>query len=129
MVRLTQMKWSGTVSQSGNSHMAMRFATANRPQATLTATGRRAGQSVRSARCKLVALSAHGLDRILSKLRPQPAHVHVHDVRSRLEVIAPDGGEQPLLRHDDARALHELPEQQRLALGERNGAVPQLGLP
>src|SRR2546423_15658551 len=104
MVKLTQMKWNGTVSQSGHSHMARRFRAANKPQATLTTTGRWAGQSERSARCKLVALSAHRFDRLLPQLRPQPADVHVHDVRSRLEGIAPDRGEQPLLRHDDARA-------------------------
>src|SRR5262245_20715025 len=117
MVRVTQMKWKGTVSQSGQSHMARMFATANTPQATLTATGTRAGQSERSARCKLVALSAHGLDRLLPELGPQPADVDVHHVRSRFEVITPDGGQEPLLRHDDPGALHQLSKQQRLALG------------
>src|SRR5438128_7731343 len=128
MVKLTQMKWKGTVSQSGHSHMAMRFATANRPQATLTTTGRCAGQSDRSARCKLVALSAHGLDRLLPQLRPQPADVHVDDVGTRLEVVAPDRRQQPFLRDDDAGALHQLAQQERLALRERDGPVPQLGL-
>src|SRR5262245_3665629 len=46
---------------------------------------------------KPVSLTAHRFDQLEAQLGPQPSDAHVHHVRARVEVVAPDRGEQPAL--------------------------------
>src|SRR6266536_860065 len=87
-VRLTQMKWKGTVSHSGNNNIATRFATLNPAQAT-SIHRRPPGSGRRSGRDHTVSLSSHRLDGPGPELAPEPAHVDVHHVRPAVEVVAP----------------------------------------
>src|SRR5215475_2096051 len=48
---------------------------------------------------KPVTLTAHRLDQFEAQLGPQPSDAYVHHVRARVEVVAPDGGEQLALAH------------------------------
>src|ERR1700729_3882918 len=91
---------------------------------------RRVGQAVRpigSLGDKLVARTAHRLDQFVAELRPEPPHADVDHVGARL-LVAPDRREQPILGHRLVGVLHELPEQQELQPGERDRAMPGVGL-
>src|SRR6266511_3259530 len=122
------MKWNGTVSQVGTSHIPPRLATAKPTQATSSQPNCRNGQSRRlrtpSATIDLVPLAAHRPDRLRAELRPQPSHVDVDHVGAGVEVVLPDRGEQPLLGDGLARMLHQLAEQQELAFGQRHRPDP-----
>src|SRR5215213_7369307 len=102
MVRLTQMKWKGTVSHRGTSTMATKLAAAKASQATST-------QPEASARCRRswdgdpIALTSHGHDRVGAELGPEPAHVDIDHVGARVEVVVPDRRQEPLLGQDLAR--------------------------
>src|SRR4029450_3383041 len=90
-VRLTQMKWNGTVSHRSQRTIASRFATANATQPSSTAL--RLSQSV--------AGMANGFDRRPGpEFLAQPADADVDDIRAWIEVITPDLGEQPLAADD-----------------------------
>src|SRR5262252_2818924 len=97
MVRLTQMKWNGTVSQLGMTSIATRFAIEKTTHATKIHRSR-FGHRPRSS-IETVPHAAHRRDRLGAELGTQPPHVDVHHVGTRIEVIAPDRREQPLLGH------------------------------
>src|SRR5438094_650651 len=103
-VRLTQMKWNGTVSHVSQTTIATRFATANANHASSTCLPRKA-----------VPDRAHGLDRrVRPELLAHAAHAHLDDVGARIELVSPDLGEQPLAADDLARAFGEKEQQPEL---------------
>src|SRR4029453_2584107 len=121
------MKWNGTVSHCGTSAIATRLAAAKTTQA-------KSSQPEASTRCRrsrdgdAIALTSHARDRVGAELGPEPAHVDIHHVGARVEVIAPDRRQEPLLGHDLVWTLHELAQQQELPLGKwhRAGAAIRL---
>src|SRR5215218_82512 len=121
MVRLTQMKWKGTVSHWGTNAMATRLAAAKTAQAT-------SSQPEVSSWCRRswdddpIPLTSHGGDRGGAELGPKPAHVDIDHVGARVEVVAPDRRQEPLLGDNLAWTLHELAEQQELPLGQEHRA-------
>src|SRR5512133_3716986 len=119
-VRLTQMKWNGTVSHVGMSAMTARLARANATHAMSTQLSP-FGHSNRSRRIDAISLSPDGPDELGSELGPEPSHVDVHHVRPGIELIPPYGGEQALLRDGASGVSKELLEQQELSIGQRNG--------
>src|SRR5215218_7953137 len=128
MVRLTQMKWKGTVSHCGTNTMATRLATAKTAQAT-SSQPEVSSWCPRSWDDDAIPLTSHGSDGGGAELGPEPAHVDVHDVGARVEVVAPDRRQEPLLGHDLVWTLHELAEEQELPLGERHRAGAAVRLP
>src|SRR5215831_1314952 len=112
--------------------MAMRLTAEKAPQITSSASGLNgqrnassqagapdaAGAALTAAapglRDKLITLTPHGLDQLEAELGTDPPDAHVHHVRSGIEIIAPDRGEQPALRHRVAGVLRELAQQQEL---------------
>src|SRR6266702_7681809 len=127
-VRLTQMKWKGTVSHSENTSIATRFAALKPAQAT-SIHWRPPNSRRRSGRDDTVPLTPDRLDSPGTELAPQPPHVHVHDVRTTFEVVAPHHRQQPFLRDGLPRVRHEVAEEQELALGQRDGAGSGICLP
>src|SRR5439155_7684980 len=97
IVRLTQMKWNGTVSQLGSSSIASRLTSEKKTQA-MSIRRSRFGHSSRSIRIDAVPNPTHGRDRFGAELGAKPPDVHVDDVRPGIEVVAPDRGQQALLR-------------------------------
>src|SRR5215471_19332342 len=67
---------------------------------------------------KLVPGTSHRLDQVESELRAQPPDAHVDHVGAGVEVVAPDRGQQLVLRHRVARVPHKLAEQEELQAGE-----------
>src|SRR6266508_6563499 len=128
MVRLTQMKWNGTVSHSGTSAMATRLASAKPTQAR-SSQKRRSGQPNRSVRGDSIPLTSHGRDRVGAQLGPEPAHVDVDHVGAGIEVVVPDRRQKPLLGDGRAGVLHELAQQQELAFSQRDRPGAAVGLP
>src|ERR1700680_807403 len=110
MVRLTQIRWNGTVSQRSNTNIATRFAMAKITQAMSTQTKRRDGHVERSARINPIPHSTNGLDQLAAKLGPQTADVDVDDVGARIEVISPHVGQNAFLGQRLTSAPHELTE-------------------
>src|SRR5215470_17831458 len=55
-----------------------------------------------------ISLTAHRLDQVEAELGPQPPNADVHHVRARVEVVAPDRGQQLALAHRLARVLDQL---------------------
>src|SRR5712691_2681661 len=127
IVMLTQMKWKGTVSQVGTSCIATRLAAAKTPHATLSHSPRPPGR--RSGRVEAIALSSHGDDRLRAELLPQAGHVDVDHVRARVELVAPDRRQEVLLGDGLSRVADQLPQQQELALRERDGPGAVVDLP
>src|SRR5256885_1141832 len=123
IVMLTQMKWNGTVSQVGTICMAARLATEKRPQPTSSQWTRRPVGEPASGGVEAIALTPDGDDRVRSQLLPQAGHVDVDHVGAGVELVAPDGGQEVLLRDRPARVLDQLPQEQELALrqGHRLG--------
>ena len=78
-VRLTQMKWNGTVSQSGSRSMATRLRAEKAIHAASTQC-RPKRASAASGCIDAVPLSADRDDGIGAELGPEPADVDVHDV-------------------------------------------------
>src|SRR5665213_89719 len=61
----------------------------------------------------------HGLDRGLgAELLAQPSDAHVDDIRSGIEAVAPDLGEEPFTTDDLACVREEVVEQPELAVRE-----------
>src|SRR5512132_1928658 len=110
------MKWNGTVSHSGASAIATRLASA-KPTQTRSSHPEASIRCRRSLDGDAIPLTSHGRDRVGAELGPDPAHVDIHHVGARVEVVVPDRRQEPLLGHDPARMLHELAEEQELALG------------
>ena len=95
--------------------MAMRLSAEKTPQITSSATGlngqrkassqagapEAAGAASTAAaaglRDKLITLTPHGLDQLEAELGTDPPDAHVHHVGSGIEIITPDGGQQPAL--------------------------------
>src|SRR5579875_3971866 len=118
MVRLTQMKWKGTVSQSGTIRVATRLQAANTPQPTSShAAPGRSGHLRDSDGIDAVPLPSHRDDGAGTQLVTQSPDVDVDHVGAGIEAVAPDGGQQVLLGHRLAGALHQLPQEQELPLG------------
>ena len=113
------MKWNGTVSHSGTSAIAARFASENSdprdvdPAIPVGPLERVQSASMRYPTPRSVTIA------VGAELRPQPTDVHVDDVRSRIEVVAPHRRQQPLLRDRAARVAHQLAQQQELAIRQR----------
>ena len=68
-------------------------------------------------RHKLIALTPHRLDQFEPELGADPPDAHVDHVRSRVEVVAPDRGEQLALGDRLPGVLRELAQQQELQPG------------
>src|SRR5437588_11920156 len=99
--------------------MATRFATANAAQPSSTCL----------CRAKSITRMADGLDRRFgAQLLPQAADADLDDVRARIEVQAPDRGEEPLAADDLAGPLGEMVEEAELAIGQRRHALAEAGL-
>src|SRR3954453_19001818 len=93
------------VSQRGHNSMAARLTPTNTTNATSSAL----------RRSDAIPTSPHGLDRRLgAELASQPPDAHVHNVRPRIEVIAPDSGEDALAAHHLAGVLDEMVQQPEL---------------
>src|SRR5436309_216739 len=104
------MKWNGIVSHGSQIAIATRFATAKAPQPSSSGVG-----SLRLG--KAVPRMADGLDRrFRPELLPQAADADLDDVRARVEVVAPDLGEQALAADDLARVEREVMEEAELAV-------------
>src|SRR5467141_2906816 len=108
MVRLTQMKWNGTVSHSAKTSIATRFRTVKAPHATSSQTPPGSSRRSRSSGPDTVPLAADGGDRLRAELRSKAAHVDVDDVGPGIEAVAPDVREEAFLRNRLPRVLHEL---------------------
>src|SRR5947208_16406346 len=104
------MKWNGIVSQLAQRTIAARFARAKTAQATSTRL--RSNHSVTGMSDRLDG-------RARAELLPETPHADVDDVRARIEVVAPDLGEQPLAADHLAAVLDELGAETELT-------VPQL---
>src|SRR3990167_8957096 len=89
-----------------------RFAQAKSAQAA-------SSQYLRSSRIA-VPDDAYGLDRLVADFAAQTAHVHVDDVRSRIEREAPDGGEELFPRTHVPVLSHQVLEEEELPCGERD---------
>src|ERR1700733_9906846 len=127
-VRLAQMRWKGMVSQLGNMSMRSRLARAKIVHTvSITRAGygqpRRGSFLASSPGHELIALTPHGLDQVEAQLGAEAADAHVNDVGPRVELVAPDGGEQLALGDRVPRVLRELAQQQELEPGEMHRAV------
>src|SRR5438309_2288852 len=109
--------------------MPRRLAIAKIAQRTSTQRSPRPGTPRRSGLVNAISLTAHRSDRLAADLVAQPAHVDVDDVRARVEAVAPDGGEDPLLAERLAGTGHEFAQQEELALGELDSAKVALDEP
>ena len=114
-VRLTQMKWNGTVSQSGIMVIAMRFATAKPPR---DVDQSRQGQTERS-RHEPIPDAAHGGDHLVAELAPGAADVDVHDVGPRIEWYPQTDERSRSFDTVSAGVAHQLPQEEELAVRER----------
>src|SRR5881275_504791 len=120
MVRLTQMKWNGIVSQYSQWIIPARFATANANHASSTRLRRR----------NSVTGMADGLDGGGGpELLAQAPDADVYDVRAGVEVVSPDLREQALAAHHLAGALEQVMEEPELAVREIDDVLPDAGLP
>src|SRR2546423_13312468 len=113
------MKWNGIVSQLAQRTIAARFARAKTAQATSTRLRSNhsiTGMSDRLDRCAR------------AELLPETPNADVDHVRARIEVVAPDLGEQPLTADHLAGVLDEMVEETKLTVGQlrRVGADPRL---
>src|SRR2546427_4841211 len=129
MVRLTQMKWKGTVSHSAKTSIATRFRAAKTPQPTSSQAPLGSSLRRRSGGVDTVSLTPDGDDRLRAQLGPQATDVDVDDVRARVEVVAPYVRQQAFFGERLSGVLHELPQQEELALGQRDQAEPGLRRP
>src|SRR6476620_2632725 len=118
-VRLTQMKWNGTVSHAGRMRRAATSATENSTQATSIHRAR-FGHSSASGRIEPISHPTDRGDRVRTELRAEAANVDVDHVGPRVEVVTPDRRQQPLLRHGASCAPHQSLEEQELSVGERD---------
>src|SRR2546423_5882922 len=109
------MKWKGTVSQSGMTSIATRFAIANATQAPSTHVKRCVGHC-RSGAIDAVPLPPDRLDDVDPELRPQPSDVDVDHVRAGIEVVPPDVRQEPFLRDRLAGLLNQFLQEQELPL-------------
>src|SRR6476620_4348246 len=116
------MKWKGTVSHEGIRSIAARLASENSTQATSIHRSR-FGHSSASGRIEPVSHPADRGDRVGTELRPEAANVNVDHVRPRVEVIAPDRGQQPFLRYRASCVPHELLQEQEFPVRERDRAT------
>src|SRR5437879_10530835 len=99
MVRLTQMKWNGTVSQVAKMNIPVRLARAKITQATSIQSRPRVGQVHRSGDFNPVTLAPNSPDRLTHALCPEPPYIDVHHVRSRIEPVSPDVAHETRLAH------------------------------
>src|SRR5580693_9401450 len=140
------MKWNGIVSQYANQYIATRLSAEKTAHPMSSARGlygqrsatRRAAARLAVARRfllaapwlpgdELIAFTPHRLDQVEAEFGPQPPDAYVHHVGARVEVIAPDGGEQRFLGDGLADVLGELTQQQELQAGQRHRALADVG--
>src|SRR4051794_9106471 len=107
------MKWNGIVSQLSHTIIATTLAAANRTQPISTRSGRRCLRGREP-----ISHIAYRLDRIRAELLAQPADAHLDDVRTRVEVVAPDGFEELFAADDLVRMADEMVEEPELAVSE-----------
>src|SRR5437879_13843538 len=93
MVRLTQMKWNGTVSQVAKMNIAARLARAKITQATSIQSRPRVGQVHRSGDFNPVTLAPNCPDRLTAEFCPEPPYIDVYDVRSSVAPVPADFGQ------------------------------------
>src|SRR5207253_10273451 len=120
MVRLTQMKWNGTVSQVAKMNIPVRLARAKITQATSIQSRPRVGQVHRSGDFNPVTLAPNRPDRLTAEFCPEPPYIDVYDVRSRVEPVSPDFGQEALLAQCLSGCGHQLAKQEEFALSQRN---------
>src|SRR5580658_5396758 len=113
------MRWKGMVSQSGNMNIRSRLARAKTVHTVSMTRGgygqpRRGSFLASSPGHELIALTPHGLDQVEAQLGAETADAHVDDVGPRVELVAPDGGEQLGLGDRVPGVLGELVQQQEL---------------
>src|ERR1700677_126929 len=72
---------------------------------------------------ELIALTPYRLDQVKAQLGAEPADAHVDHVGPRVELVAPDGGEQLALGDRVPGVLDQLAQQQELKPGEMHRAV------
>src|SRR4051812_40821183 len=114
------MKWNGIVSQSGHISIAATFASANTVQAMSIGSGCR----------EPVARMPHRFDRgVIAELLAQTPHRDLDDVRTWIEVVAPDLREQPLAADHLAGMERELPQQTEFPVREVGDFVTDPHLP
>src|ERR1700761_8594163 len=145
---LAQIMWNGMVSQPGNMKMKSRLASANivhTVSITPGGQGHPRRDSQRGSReavnaCgavpddslshslgdELIALTPHGLDQVEAELGANPPDTHVHHIGARVEVVAPDGGEQAALGDRVPGVVGELAQQQELKAGQRHWSLPDV---
>ena len=99
-VRLTQMKWNGTVCQSVRTIIAVRFANAKPAHRTSNAW-------LRLRDIDTIANVPHRLDGFGSEFAPEPADVDIHDVAAWVKRVAPYILEQLHSRAHVALRTHE----------------------
>src|SRR6266540_2524835 len=120
-----QMKWKGTVAHSENARIPATLTNTKRHQ-RISIQYRRANAAARRvAITRLVKVHpitrpAYGDDGVRNKLCAQPPHVHVDDVGSGREAVAPHGRQEALLGDCVASVSHELGQQHRFPASQRN---------
>src|SRR5215212_1070398 len=113
------MKWNGIVSHRSQPTIASRFAIANATQASSTAL----------CRSEPIPGMANRFDRrVWTELLAEPANADVDDIRVRIEVIAPDLGEQSLAADHLAGAFEQAVKEPELAVREIDHSLPELRL-
>src|SRR5262249_61473368 len=105
------MKWNGIVSWPGSTNIATVLTAAKISQP---------GKSQRLTGDEAVSDIAHRLNRSPLKLRSQPTDADVHDVASRIAVVAPHICKQFIAGAHLARMTHEMPHQDEFAVRQRD---------
>src|SRR5215813_4728646 len=105
------MKWNGIVSWPGSTNIATVLTAAKISQP---------GKSQRLTGDEAVSDITHRLNRSPLKLRPQSSDAHVHDVASRIAGVAPYICEQLIAGAHLTRVTHEMPNQDELAMRQRD---------
>src|SRR5580658_5635246 len=80
-------------------------------------------RAARPLRGQPVTRTTHRLNQVEPELGPQPPDADIHDVRSRVEVDAPHGGQQLVLRDRLAGMFHELSQEHYFQPGQRYRAA------
>src|ERR1700730_9913616 len=96
----------------------MRLATAKIAQAMSTHSSPRSGHGQRSASVNPIALAPYRFYPLAADLGAQTADVNVDHVGAGVEVVTPDGGEDPLFGDRLSRIRHQFAQQEKLPLGQ-----------
>src|ERR1700733_1833901 len=124
--RLARAKTVHTVSITTGGHGQPSLGSQTGSPGTVVACGTAPASVPGSPGDELIALTPYGLDQVEAELGADPPDAHVHHVGARVEVVAPDGGEQAALGHRLPGVLGELAQQQELQPGQRHRPVPDV---